>query len=271
MVKRNSPIRITKRAVDAAAPASSRYELWDADVKGFGLRIEPSGVKSFIVRYRPGAGGRTAPKRFVSLGRYGALTPERARQKAKQILGAAANGEDPAGAKTAERAAATLTDMARAFLTEHVLKKRKAKTLEDYEHVIERYLLPEIGQRKALEITRNDLSRLHGKLSNKPAIANRVAAVASSMFSWGSEHGFVPEGFNPASKIKKYAEQSRERFLTLDEIARLGDAMREAESVGIPWEVDEQKPTAKHAPKAENRRTVFSPFPIAALRLLLLT
>jgi len=63
------PTKITKRAVESAAPASCRYEVWDADLKGFGLRVEPSGVKTFIVRYRPGAGGRAAPKRFVSLGR----------------------------------------------------------------------------------------------------------------------------------------------------------------------------------------------------------
>jgi len=76
-----APIKITKRSVDSAQPGASRYELWDADLKGFGLRVEPSGAKSFVVRYRPGSGGRTAPKRFVGLGRYGVVTPEEARRR----------------------------------------------------------------------------------------------------------------------------------------------------------------------------------------------
>jgi integrase len=271
MIKEKAPIKITKRTVDAAQPAASRYELWDSELKGFGLRIEPSGIKSFIVRYRAGAGGRTAPKRFVGIGRYGALTPDQARRKAKEILGAAANGEDPAGTKAKERVAASVADLAGAFLAEHVRKKRKPKTVEDYEHVIRSYLLPEMGRRKAQEIARADLSRLHGRLSDRPAIANRLIAVASSMFSWGSEHGFTPENFNPASRIEKYRETRRERFLSSDEIERIGEALREAETIGLPWEPEAGTTKAKHAPKAENRRTKISSEAAAAIRLLLLT
>jgi integrase len=128
-----------------------------------------------------------------------------------------------------------------------------------------------MGRRKAQEIARGDLSRLHGRLSDKPAIANRLIAVASSMFSWGSEHGFTPEGFNPASRIEKYKEKRRERFLSSNEIERIGEALREAETIGLPWEPEPDSAKAKHAPKAENRRTKISPEAAAAIRLLLLT
>jgi integrase len=185
-------------------------------------------------------------------------------------LGAAANGEDPADAIAQERAAASLSDLANAFVADHVKKKRKPKTVESYEHVIDAYLLPELGQRKARAIARSDISRLHGKLSGKPAIANRVLAVASSMFSWGSTHGYVPETFNPASRIEKYQEKRRERFLSSDEIERIGEALREAETVGLPWEPDPNK-KSKHAPKDENRRVKVSAEAVAAIRLLLLT
>jgi integrase len=69
------------------------------------------------------------------------------------------------------------------------------------------------------------------------------------------------------------AAQSRacERYLTGGELARLGEAIREAETVGLPWTVDESKPNAKHAAKTEKRRTVISPHATAAVRLLLLT
>ena len=81
----------------------------------------------------------------------------------------------------------------------------------------------------------------------------------------------VPTGFNPARGIDKYPEKGRERFLTGDELGKLGDAVREAETVGLPWVVDGMKATARHSPKEANRRTVIDPFAAAAIRLLILT
>src|SRR6202011_3818798 len=63
----------------------------------------------------------------------------------------------------------------------------------------------------------------------------------------------------------------QERFLTSDELRRLGDALREAETVGLPWRVDERKPGANHLAKEANRRTAISPHATAAIRLLLFT
>jgi integrase len=76
---------------------------------------------------------------------------------------------------------------------------------------------------------------------------------------------------NPAKGVERNREQRKERFLTTAELARLGDALREAETIGFSYEVDETKPNAKHAPKPENRRTVADPFAVAAIRLLILT
>src|SRR5215212_6499809 len=87
MAAGKTPIKITKRTVDAAQPAAARYELWDTELKGFGLRVEPSGAKSFIVRYRAGEGGRSAPKRFVSLGRMGISPRKRRAGKPGECLG----------------------------------------------------------------------------------------------------------------------------------------------------------------------------------------
>jgi len=78
----------------------------------------------------------------------------------------------------------------------------------------------------------------------------------------------VPEGTNPARRIDKFKEGHRERFLTGEELARLGSAIREAETTGISWKVDESKPTAKHVPKTA-RLSKIDPFAAAALRLLL--
>jgi integrase len=92
----------------------------------------------------------------------------------------------------------------------------------------------------------------------------------SAVFSWAARLGEVPEDVNPVRGITRFREQGRERFLSNDEIVRLGEALREAETVGLPWTIDETRPAAKHVPK-ENRRTKVSPFATGAIRLLLLT
>src|SRR5579872_6666425 len=83
-------VLLTKRVVDAALPKDGRYYVWDSVLSGFGLRVEKSGAKTFIVRYRAEGGGRTAAQRFVTVGRYMPLTPEQARKQAKAILGGVA-------------------------------------------------------------------------------------------------------------------------------------------------------------------------------------
>ncbi len=88
--------KLTKRTVDAAKPAIARYIVWDTELPGFGLRVEPSGVKVFIARYRAG-GGRTGTLRQSTVGRYGTVTTDEARGKARKTLGKAAGGGDPVG------------------------------------------------------------------------------------------------------------------------------------------------------------------------------
>ena len=83
---------------------------------------------------------------------------------------------------------------------------------------------------------------------------------------------FLPADYcAPTNEWRRWKVRGRERFLTATELTRLGEAVREAETTGIPWEVDASKPTAKHAPKEKNRRTVIGAHAAAAIRLLILT
>lgn len=265
----DNPTKLTKRIIDLAGPRGRRYEIWDAELKGFGLRVEPSGLKSFILRYRPG--GRRAAKRFVNLGRYGAVTPDEARRQAREHLGAVARGVDPAQERARKRAAATIGEVAQRFIDEHVVPKRKASTIASYRHAFDAHILPDFRSRQAEAITRADVARLHHRLEDRPATANYVMAVLSSLYSWCDQQGLVPDGYNPVTRLERYREQGRERYLTSAELTRLGDALREAETTGVPWQVDETGPGAKHLAKPENRRTVLDPGAVAAIRLLILT
>jgi integrase len=99
-----------------------------------------------------------------------------------------------------------------------------------------------------------------------------VKNAISGMFAFGVRDGLLPAGFsNPAKGIAMFKETARERFLSTAEFERLGLALREAETTGIAWTIDEAGPHAKHLPKAERRVTILSPFATSAIRLLLFT
>jgi integrase len=164
-----------------------------------------------------------------------------------------------------------LEEVAELFLTDHAEAKRKASTAVSYRDTLDRLALPEFGEGKIAKITSADMVRLHTRLRNRPYQANRTLRVLSSLFTFAARRQIVPHGFNPCRGIEHYPESGRERYLTVKELAAVGEAIREAETVGLPYTVDASKPAAKHAPKIENRRTVIGPHAAAALRLLIFT
>ena len=260
-------MRITKRVVDNLKASDKEYVAWDADLPGFGVRVRPSGAKSFIAVYRAGS-GRKAPQRKLTIASVAKITPEEARAQAKKIIGAAAGGADPAASKSSERKTLTIADLIDVFLSDHVEAKRKLGTQGHYRDILNRIVRPEIGTAKADKVRRADVSRLHLKWKKTPYQANRILAVVGSMYAFGGKRSLVPETINPARGIEKFQEQGRERFLSSVELEKLGSALRLAETDGIPWRIEEGKPTAKHIPKSA-RRTVIDPHAAAALRLLL--
>ena len=262
--------QITKSFVDRLKPRAGEYTVYDGQLPGFGVRVRPSGAMSYVVVYRAGTGRGTPARRFL-LATVGKIAPEAARRQAKAILGAVAHGKDPAADKATERGAVTVGELADRFMTEHVEQKRKPGTAVFYRHLLDKIIRPELGTAKADKVTRGAVAKLHGRLRATPYQANRVLALIGSMYVFGSRVGAVPEGFNPSQRIEKFKEERRERFLTSDELERLGSAIREAETVGIPWDVNETTPTAKHLAKSDKRFTKIAPFTAAAIRLLLFT
>ena len=198
--------KLTKRTVDAAAPRPGRYFVWDADLKGFGLRVAESGTKTYIVRYRPRGLGRGAPKRFVVLGRHGPVTPDEARDRAKAILGAVAAGQDPAKERAQSGDATTVASLVDLFIEEHVKAKRKPRTASGYAAVLKGHLVPRFGKRAAERISSTEMSQLHLSLRDSPYQANRMLAIIASMYSFGVKRGLVPKGTNPVAGVEKFRE-----------------------------------------------------------------
>ncbi|MCB1883121.1 MAG: tyrosine-type recombinase/integrase [Geminicoccaceae bacterium] len=235
--------KLTKRTVEGAAPQAADVFLWDDELKGFGVRVWPSGRRVYLVQYR--AGGRT---RRVKLGAHGALTAEEARKRARELLGTIAGGDDPAEALHTHRRAPTVAALGARFLAEHVAHRCKPSTQGEYRRCIELFINPRIGTHKVPDIRRQHVQALHDELRRIPYQANRALGVLSKMFSLAEAWGLRPDGSNPCRHVRKYPEQKRERFLSAEELRRLGAAL-----AGLEVEMPEMRAA------------------VAAVRLLVLT
>jgi integrase len=265
-------LKLTKRNIDAIQPAQGPDPdfYYDPDLAGFGVRVTPTGTKSWIVEYRPHGGGRAVTKRRVTLGKMGTLTPDQARRAAAEMLAQVRLGADPATEKTERRKSLTVAELLALFDEQYIATMVKPGTA-----VSHRIALGELrrahGGVKAEALSRAQVAALHARMADRPYAANRAAAVWGKAFTWGASRGLVPEGHNPTKGLQKYREQGRERYLTSEELARLGAVLAQGEKEGLPYEVDEAKPKAKHAAKPDNRRVMLDAFAVAAIRLLILT
>ncbi|MFT2093129.1 tyrosine-type recombinase/integrase [Acidiphilium multivorum] len=220
---------ITKRSIDALqAPAKGEVVLWDSALKGFGLRVRPSGEKTFITCYRPNGGGRGQPYRKFVIGGYGSpWTPEQARKKAEAVLLEVRNGGDPAAVKRELRSAETVADLAERFLSDHVEAKRKSRTAAEYKRLIYKNILPEIGSVPIHQLSPKQVDRLHQRMKGTPYQANRVLAVLGSMLTKAEGWGLRPLNTNPCARIERFPEKARERMLSASELAALSVAIDE--------------------------------------------
>jgi integrase len=259
---------ISKRSVDALTcqNGKDRTLLWDDSIVGFGVAAFPSGRKIYLIQYRQGKRSRR-----VHIGEHGRLTPEEARIQAKKLLGAVAAGADPISERCKERSVPLFREMAEIYMAAHIKAKRKARTFASYATLLRLHILPVIGSVPITELRRGHISQMHASALH-PGAANRALTVVSAIFNWtAAERDDLELPPNPAKGIKRNPEQGCERFLTTEELARLGDALREGETIGLPYNVDEAKPKANHAPKLDKRRVKLDPFAVAAIRLLILT
>ena len=219
--------KLTKRFVDGARPAEKEYIIFDDDLPRFGLRVLPSGTKSYLVQYRHH--GRT--RRFT-IGKHGPITPDRARRAALGLLAEVAGGTDPSSRRHADRQAPTVARACERFLHEYVSVHCKPTTQREYRRSVELFILPAIGRRKIGQISAADIARLHHDLGHIPYQANRTVGVLSKLFNLCELWGLRPDGSNPCRRVKKYPETKHERFLSGEELRQLGQVLDEASRDG---------------------------------------
>ncbi|MGM0574641.1 MAG: tyrosine-type recombinase/integrase [Myxococcota bacterium] len=244
--------KLTKRIVEGAKrPTGEKGDrerwIWDTEVKGLGVKLNPSGRRSYVVKYRPQGERRT---RKVTIGAHGQpWTVYQAREEARRLLGAVAAGEDPAQAKREAREALTVAELCELWLAEGCTTK-KASTIAEDRRRIECHVLPLLGSRKVDSVTRGDVERFlrdvaNGKTARKRSakkrgrsktrggkgVATRTVGMLGSIFTFAVARGLRPD--NPARGVKRFPDQKRERFLSEVERARLGEALSEAEAEGV--------------------------------------
>lgn len=225
-------VKLSKRVLDAATGEGRDRVVWDAIIKGFGLRVRPSGageIKTWVFHYRADGGGRRAPQRKLTIGAAGpgGLTAEQARKEAARLAAAVRLGQDPAREGREQREAATVRELAAAWLDRHVAHHCKARTRAFYAEVIQNLILPSFGARRARDVRRAEVARWHNGLAKTPYRANGALRTLRALYAWGSTHGYAPEGVNPARGVELFRERGRERALTAEERSRLNGALQD--------------------------------------------
>ncbi|MBT3071447.1 tyrosine-type recombinase/integrase [Rhodomicrobium sp. Az07] len=215
---------------------------WDDSLKGFGAKANANGTVTFFVKTRV-----NGKQRWFTIGKRGSpWTVETARREALAILANAAEGKDRTEEKRRERASTfTLGELAVEYFNHHK-PLLKPVTFENYQTSWRRHLQPELGKIALGKLSVADISKLNIALCETPSAANYAMAVLSAMLGWSEDQGLRPANSNPCRKIPKYRENKRERYLSPEELERLGKVLADSE-------------------KREN------PYVLAAIRLLLLT
>ena len=147
--------KITKRVVDAAAPKHDRYIIWDAEIKGFGLLVMPSGIKSYFYQYRTAEGRQ----RRATIGKHGEWTPTEARAKAEDHREVVRAGRDPLADKRALKEAPTVGEILDAYLASESFKDKAPSTQRVDKGRIERHLRPLLGRKHAHSLSSEDIKR----------------------------------------------------------------------------------------------------------------
>lgn len=267
--------KLTKRFIDTLTPSDRDLFVWDTEVKGFGLKITPAARRVFLCQYW--APGLARVRRRMTLGSYGVLTVDQAREAAKRILGRVSSGEDPAAEAQAARKEAkdaTVAAVSAEFLID-VQGKIKPRTWDEYNRLLKANILPALGRKPIAHVALRDVAALHSAHRKNPSLANHILTLLGTLLYWSETRGYRARGTNPTKDVTKYPEQFRERYLTVDEVARLGAALTKAEKEGLAPAPSERKTPSK---KRKRNAGMFSseiqpadPFSVAAIRFLLLT
>jgi len=214
--------KLTKARILTVEPGPSDVLLWDSECPGLHLKITPTGSRLWLYYYR--LDGR---QRRPKIGSWPTLTVEAARTVAQQWAAQVALGRDPSGERKRAKAVGTVAQLCDRYLIEHAEKHKKATSVREDRKTIDRHIKPALGSLNALAVKRDDVAALVARIGkDAPVAANRTRALLHTIFNLAERWGIRPDGSNPVRHVERFAEVSRERYLSPAEAARFGAALR---------------------------------------------
>ncbi len=259
--------KLSKTAADVAEPKSARYTIWDSELTGFALRVTPAGAKSWAVKYRVGEGGRTAAVRWYTIGTYPETPATDARKAAEIALARVRLGEDPSGERITKRAEMTVAQAIDFYEQEGCFVQRGIRQGEPMKPMTKDYTLARLrhhvvrllGKRRITEIDEGDITTFvrdvsAGKTARDEWIvdpetgkrkrvivrggegaARKVVRDLSAVYSFLKTHKRKTRvTHNPVedASVRK-TDNKRTRFLSIEEVKRLGEALNTLEAQGV--------------------------------------
>ena len=229
-------IRLTQRRVDTLRPRKTVRNVRDGELKGYGVRIMPSGAKRYFIHSQ-----HRGRRVWKIVGDAAVMAESEARSRARSMLAALRDDRDIEAEVTGD---ALFETVAGEVFTRYG-RRWKPRTLAVNRYYLKRQILPFFAGRPIAEIDREEVQRWFRSLHATPAAANRSAPILSVIMQRAEAWGYRPDGGNPCKGIKRYRRKRSERFLSPEEYRRLGTVL--------------------------DRHEACQPFRVAALRLLLLT
>lgn len=224
-------MKLTKLSIDRThykGDGKSRHVIWDSETRGFGLRVYPSGKKTFIVSYR-----HEGQKRLMVVGSYGLLTLDQARDRSKKLLVEVLDGRDPLAEREKKDRSETVEKLCKEYMTKYAIgpnpEKPIKKSYAEDQRRIDKVLIPAWKNRKIQSIQHSDVLTLRHKIGERSIYeANRIMALVSVMWEFARAEGFIERtADNPARGIDKYEENKRTRWITPEEMPKLIAAINE--------------------------------------------
>jgi integrase len=214
---------VGKITLKAVAELVTGQTIWDADVKGFGIRCQRRAAV-YVLKYRD----QNGRQHFLTIGRHGSpWTPDTARKEARRHLHALTECQTTPG--IVSHPSPTLEAFSKTYLESYARLHKKPRSVAEDRRNLELHILPALGGKKLADITAADIAQFHMGRGACPSNANRCLALLSHVFSIGAKWGVISAGHNPCRGIKRFKERIRERFLCAEEVVSLGRAFAEVD------------------------------------------
>ena len=205
-----STTRLTESRIEGFGPRKSPYDVRDRGLKGFGVRILPSGAKRYFIHSQ-----HEGRRVWKTIGEADCMDLDEARRRATALLAAIRRDEAPILPE--ERLFETVAEE----VFDRYGRRWKPRTLKVNRTYLGNQILPWFGGMNIADITRQDVQRWFASLHTTPVAADRSAPILSVIMRQAEVYGYRPEGSNPCRGIRRYRRKGRQRFLSEQELRRL--------------------------------------------------